>query len=330
MKATSPIPFLTRLFKQSKAPVFVTSLANNKNEGRQYPPRWIMTRTAEEVERFAAKWDVPGRALYFCVGTLKPGAPRRCKETLSELVGAHVDIDFKDITDKPAVVRRVLTELKFSPSVVNHSGHGLHAYWILRQPMPATPRNIERLEVVLQHLAGVLVGDRHVAQAAALLRLPGSHNSKAGDWLEVRTLTPLRSVTYYLFSQLEHWAFTLKAPLLNCRERAKSTAAVDPWLALAEEQSFRAPIDVERRLADMYFHGHDEDGVHATQLSVTAALLQRGFTVDHVVSKVLQATVEAAGLEGRGWDWHHEKRELRKMCASWREKHPRIYFERPE
>jgi hypothetical protein len=325
---TSPIPFLTRLFKHSKAPVFVTSLANDKSESRRFPPRWVSTRSAADAERFAVKWDTPGRALYFCVAPLKPGAARRCKETLSELVCAHVDLDFKDITDKPDVVRRVLAELQFSPSVVNHSGHGLHAYWLLRQAMPATPRNIERLEAVLQYLAGVLVGDRHVAQAAALLRLPGSHNSKANDWVEVRTLTPLRSVTYFSFAQLEHWAFSLKAPLLNRHERAPSiVSSADPWTAYGDAVSVRAPVDVERRLADMYFHGRDEDGIHATHCSVTAALLTRGWPVEHVVSKVLQATVAAAGIEGQSWGWRAEEKNLRDMCATWLRKHPRVFFQ---
>jgi putative DNA primase/helicase len=87
------------------------------------------------------------------------------------------------------------------------------------------------------------------------------------------------------------------------------------------------PIDVAGRLAEMTYHGPGESSVHNTQLSVTAAMLRRGYPVDEVVARVMEATAIAAGREGAGWDWRAEERTVRAMCRSWLEKHPQFVLE---
>jgi hypothetical protein len=164
------------------------------------------------------------------------------------------------------------------------------------------------------------------------MRLPGSHNSKNGEWIPVRMIEQ-RSDTYTI-EQIEQWLVTEK-PRLARRTNPKTKTSPkrnggesNPWLALSKTQA--GPVDVEQRLAEMQYHGTDLNGIHDTQLSVTAALLTRGWPIEDVVSRVLQATVEAAGPEGRGWNWREEERGLRKMCRKWLEKHPRIvFFEEP-
>jgi hypothetical protein len=44
-----------------------------------------------------------------------------------------------------------------------------------------------------------------------------------------------------------------------------------------------ALIDVESRLAAMRYQGAGDAGIHATQVSVTAALFNRGQVIDDVV-----------------------------------------------
>src|SRR4051794_23539790 len=108
---TGAARFLAELFgPRTAAPVFVTSLANDKSDER-IAPRSVVTRELEVVEKFAAKWDQPGRALYFCVSTLRPGAPRRVKENVAELPGLHVDVDFKDIEASPSEIEAALARL---------------------------------------------------------------------------------------------------------------------------------------------------------------------------------------------------------------------------
>jgi hypothetical protein len=94
---SAAVKFLADMFRRSSAPVFVTSLANDKSQSHRLPPQQIITRQGNLVDRFIAKWDQPERAIYFCVATLQPGATRRCKENLAELICLHVDLDYKNI-----------------------------------------------------------------------------------------------------------------------------------------------------------------------------------------------------------------------------------------
>jgi hypothetical protein len=201
------------------------------------------------------------------------------------------------------------------------SGHGLHLYWQLRQALPAAPANIFRIETALRKVADVFAGDPAVCECSRLMRLPGSHNTKAGGWLTVRVVR-WRGETYRL-EALEEWLATAK-PLLQRRPSEKRAA--DPFSELGQAQIIVAPIDVDERLATMEYGGPDETSVHNTQLSVTAALLNRGWPVEDVVERVLIATAKAVGREGRGWDWEQEERDLRLMCRSWLAKHPQVVF----
>src|SRR4029077_20162681 len=81
----------------------------------------------------------------------------------------------------------------------------------------------------------------------------------------------------------------------------------------------KEPVDVEARLAAMRYHGAGDSGIHMTQLSTTASLLQAGESKAEAVARVLEATKAVAPP---GWDWTLEKRELGRMCDKWLEKHP--------
>ena len=94
-------------------------------------------------------------------------------------------------------------------------------------------------------------------------------------------------------------------------ERDSETEA---FAALGEEN--KPPIDVDQRLADMRYKGEGETGVHKTQLSVTAALLNRGVPIDDVIEIVLMATRKAAGKDVDGWDWYAEEQNILDMCES--------------
>jgi hypothetical protein len=129
----------------------------------------------------------------------------------------------------------------------------------------------------------------------------------------------------YTLAQLEAW---LKdARVLLTRRHEEKTRNTSPSDFFSDFfAAFKAPIDVDQRLAEMQHHGPGETSIHQTQLSVTAALLKRGLPIDDVVSRVLQATVTAAGREGSHWDWFGEERDLREMCRTWLKKHPQVYF----
>jgi hypothetical protein len=328
------VKFLVSLFgERSTAPVFVTSLANDRSATRRIPPRQVVTRDPECVEAFAVKWDRPERALYFCVATLRPGISRRAKENLCELVCLHCDLDFKGIEATRKEVEAALKRLPLRPHLVVFSGHGIHAYWLFDKALPANETNIARVERLLKQLANVLAGDPAVCECSRLMRLPGSHNSKNGEWVAVETIS--KRPGSYSISRLEVWLRSAE-PVLRGRPKEKGRSGVrfdddsssdnDPWSVFGKEETIKAPVDVEERLAEMHYGNTDETGIHNTQLSVTAALLTRGWSVDDVVFKVMGATVVAAGPAGRGWDWIAEEEDLRALCATWLRKHPLVFF----
>jgi hypothetical protein len=319
--------FVDTLFARTQAPRFVCSFANERAQAQHFPPRQLVTRDVKRICEFAREWDLPGRALYVCVATLLPGHTRRAKANLSQLVCLHADLDFKGIAASRADIEDVLKLLPCQPNLVVFSGHGLHAYWLLTDPLPAVPENIARLEWLLRKLAHVVAGDPAVCEAARVMRLPGTHNSKNGAWHEVKIVSCHKG--HYALERLEDWL--KRAPVMLPRVERKTSgsgsdsrngSASDPFMQLGEEQCVRAPIDVEQRLEEMTYHAPDGTSIHNTQLSVSAALLKRGHSIDDVVERVIAATREAAGREGFGWDWAAERKAVRAMCVKWIEKHP--------
>jgi RecA-family ATPase len=320
--------FLASMFGASTAnPVFICSLPNSDAKDREAGERKVTTRQPDHIEAFLKKWDRKDRALYFCTATLHLGATTRSKQTLAELNGLHCDIDFKSVANAgPAEIERRLRETMHLPSYVVLSGNGLHAYWLFHEGLLATPENVERIEALLRLLADHLAGDPQCAEASRLMRLPGSHNTKDGGWAEVQVLVnePTRR---YDPDELAEWLETV-SPILH-RKPADSGNGHDadpnnPWLAVAARFGTKPPIDVEARLAAMRYQGAGDAGIHATQVSVTAALLNRSEAVEDVIEVMLSATRAAAGQFGERWNWRREESAIRQMCASWLAKHPYI------
>ena len=57
----------------------------------------------------------------------------------------------------------------------------------------------------------------------------------------------------------------------------------------------------------MTYGGAGEAGIHATQLSVSASLLNAGQDIEEVVALLLEATARAAGDLGSRWNWRKEE-----------------------
>ena len=318
--------FLADIFGASTvAPVFICSLPNADAPAGEPRECHVATRHPDHIERFLQRWDRKDRALYFCTATIKSGATTRSKATLAELNGLHVDIDFKAITIGAEEADRKLQQVMLLPSKVVASGGGLHAYWLFKEALPATPDNIERVEALLRLLADHLGGDLACAEASRLMRLPGSHNTKNGAWTAVRVVAE-RPARYEL-DDLAEW-LEAASPVIHrtpTDEKDGNGADTDnPWLAVAARFGNKPPIDVEARLAAMTFQGAGDASIHSTQVSVSAALLNRGHPVDEVVDILLTATRAAAGQFGARWNWRREEHAIRQMCDSWIAKHPEV------
>jgi len=104
-------------------------------------------------------------------------------ENCSYLPALYVDLDFKDIAELDA--RRRLANCPILPSIIVASGGGLHPYWLLKEPEDLAT-GLEQVEATLRALAAYLGADVKCAEAARVLRLPDSLNTK---------YTPARRVT---------------------------------------------------------------------------------------------------------------------------------------
>lgn len=286
------------LLLDTMAEVHAWALPNIKGEGRE---RWIGTRDLHRLETFAARRDETGYGVFFCVATIAPGMPRK-KEHMRELPWLFADVDFKDHDTPPDDIEAVLRALPCPPSRMHHTGNGIHCFWLLDAPYFSD--QMETAEELLRRLAAVLGGDPSVAHCVALMRVPGTHNTKRGERHRVRVIR--EGVESYTGGQISAWLASVRDPVLVRRGRE-----TNPFLRVAEEQAFRAPVDVEHRLASMQPGGTGDEGVHATQLSCTASLAAAGVDEDEAAALVLDATMQLAGTGD--WNWRQEEKTIREM-----------------
>ena len=328
--ADEAVRFIAGLFGNgaTEQGVFLCSLPNGDDRDGQPGEKAVVTRDPSVVERFGSKWDRPGRALYFCVSTIRAdatpghGGSVRSKENVAEIAALHADVDFKDVAIGEEEILRRIGLLPIVPRIIVQSGRGLHLYWTLKEAIDVSDLGERlRVETALRQLSDLVGGDPAVAEVARLMRLPGSHNTKDRGWRPVKTLRIGGDPV--LMEEMEDM-LGMMSPIIARKERpAPREAASNPFLAAAALLGFSPPVDVPGRLGAMRYQGDGEDSIHSTQLAVTASLLNRGDSLEDVVRTVLAATKAAAGEYGERWNWHREERTIRRMCETWLAKNPR-------
>jgi hypothetical protein len=304
----TPSDFLADFFQHSTGSIYLCSLPNERGKSR---PAEICGRgaAARLDELVIHGWDRPDRGSFFCVNTLEPKQAVRSKETVLEIVALHADLDFEKIDMEPGAILRQLKGLEFQPSKVVSSGHGFHAYWLLTEALPASSEIVAQTEIALHGLANMLGGDPAVCEVARLMRVPGSFNTKNGERLPV-TVT-VDSDRRYELGDLVQWVAET-SPL--------ESPASNPFLHVALPGGGGPAVDIEGRLAAMAYQGAGDASIHQTQVSVSAAMLNRGTPADEVVQAVLDATRKAAGTAGERWNWAREEKDIRRMCETWARK----------
>lgn len=150
----------------------------------------------DAVARFVMHHVAQRHDLYFgCASRVEKGGELKgdtghCKTTYC----LWTDHDFK--TTGEDLVRAMLAVVPDPPSIVIHSGGGLHSYWLLAKPIPADPA----LARWLRDLAFTLRADRGAALVTQILRVPGTTNWKkpelypAGRPVVIETFEPDRKL----------------------------------------------------------------------------------------------------------------------------------------
>jgi hypothetical protein len=312
------VEFLAALFNgtsdDSNSQVYLSSLPNERDDPLEpLGEKHVCPPSGEAVNKFIQRYDRPRRGLFVCVGTVADN--RRNKDNVRETVCLHCDVDFKNLDCDEPTIRAALDRLPTPPSIVVRSGNGLHLYWLLREPID-TQRLLERIEAALRKLADVVGGDGAVCHVAALMRLPGTHNTKKGDFREVK-IERLDSDVRYELEDLEDW-LDEQRPVLTRKpvEPAQIAGPIDdnPYLKHAKEWGYKPRLDVERRLAELV-----EGNIHITLRDVAASLIHAGQPMEEVVGILMEAARKVGGPD---WNWRAEEKKIRDLCSSAERKFP--------
>lgn len=259
-----------------------------------------------KIAEFIRREDRPGRGVYYCIGLLSRGARQRNAESVAALASIVVDLDLKKIVEARDEVSGRLRDLLLPPSEIRNSGNGIHAIWRLKEPL-VDEAGLTQAEKTMKRLVALLAGDPLPTHRAALLRVPGSHNSKDGNWSECRVLED--SGKDYDISEFEDM-FDLYGdrPLLTCKSKEVNS--------VPSSNGSNGPVDVGARLAAMRWQGAGDSSIHLTQLHVTASLTRDSHPVEQTVERVLAATREAAKGDPNHskWDWEAERFAIERMC----------------
>src|SRR5262249_47380505 len=133
-----------------------------------------------------------------------------------------IDLDLKNITEARGAVLDALRSLALPPTEIRDSGNGLHAVWRLKEAV-IDAAGLDQAEAIMKRLAALLAGDQAPTHRAALLRRPGSDNTKGGFHRPCHVLESTSAV--YDVDEFED-LFNLYAdrPLLHYKHPAEAPA----------------------------------------------------------------------------------------------------------
>jgi RecA-family ATPase len=276
-------------------PIYLANLPSEKGQGR-VGHEWA--RNDAELKKFIANYDKPGRALYFTVARLKAGTTRS-KDNVEAVNWLWAEIDFKNHPDLAAdEIRRRVEATPLPPTLIVASGHGLHLYWKMNEAVDASPGKAQLdVEEALKLACNYVGGDPSAAEAARLLRLPGSHNRKSGGEILV-SIVAENEHSYELSDLIDFW---LEAQPIMPAPAKTGDSHVSENTEHVNSPGSDGPIDVETELAAMRL-----GNINKTHCRVIGALLSQGTPYDEIAETVVDATMRFAEQNGIS-NWTRER-----------------------
>ena len=173
MMGSAMSPLLDLLFAPCTG--LIELRAKPVHEGNGVPTCFLAHDDANRLTQFVGE-HLHGHHLFFGVATRRNASSGTLANCLA-LPALFCDLDFKLTIETEA--RRRLYEFPLAPSAVVLSGHGLHVYWMLREPLLLQdPAECARAKSLLRRIAHYLGADLVSAEPAHCLRLPGTLNPK--------------------------------------------------------------------------------------------------------------------------------------------------------
>ena len=157
----------------------VICVASQKGHWREYPFE-DSEQALALVDTYKATHDV-----YASMGTLPAGSASRSAENVESLRGFFIDLDCHGKAGEYESPGEALKALKTfrqdtglpRPDYIVSSGHGLHAHWVLREPVGRETWLVTAKKLkALTELAGLKADRRVTADPARVLRVPDTFN----------------------------------------------------------------------------------------------------------------------------------------------------------
>jgi hypothetical protein len=166
--------FLERLFRPGDGLIELRSLPSKS--------RCFVEPGAQSlIERFVDEHI--NEDIYFGVAARRDSSSGRL-ENCTRVRAVFVDLDFKSF-NSPDEAQRKLDFFPLKPSLIVNSGGGIHAYWLLGDPIVLST-GAAAFRNLLRRTARALSADLASAEPARVLRLPGTFNHKYSPPREVK------------------------------------------------------------------------------------------------------------------------------------------------
>jgi hypothetical protein len=226
MMSPDSAAFLRDYFRGTEGRIYLAAIRNPKSKMPAGEIDKLLTREPGEIARFVAEYDRPecDCAIYYCTATLHDGRAKRDAAACQQFPSLFADCDDTNHELDRGRVVALLEGLECPPTMIVDSGHGLQPQWLLDEPS----ENAERIVAARQKLQELVASDK-VHDAPRFMRLPGSHNSKKGDWLPVKIVAhhPERR---YALEVLEEWIDRAEVVIPRKPKPAKPNGADKPFV----------------------------------------------------------------------------------------------------
>jgi hypothetical protein len=140
-------------------------------------------KSYKEASAFSLKQN--GANVYFGVAPRKANASSGKKKDCYQLTSIFSDVDYGEEGHKGTVKIKTMNDainliqtFEHRPSVLVNSGHGLHSYWKLDEPVILDNDNIKSLENKMLYFIHNFGGDKGTHDISRILRVPYTYNCK--------------------------------------------------------------------------------------------------------------------------------------------------------
>jgi len=260
--------FLMALFPEWPADTWaeLRAFEPGKKDGLPKQREWVRTVTAllGAAARLSANYEV-----YFGVN-LRRGK-NGTKADVAAVNCAHCDLDL--LLDE---ARKALDTFELPPTAVVASGHGAHAYWLLREPYTINgPKDTARMDAINRGLSRAFQdGDKGAWDISRVLRVPGTANHKNGATLPVE-LVEFHPDRRYNPSEFERLGYSL--PPGAAADVAFTDAYVDAEAALQKAHPLSS--EVRRLITEGHPAGADRS---VGDYRVCCDLVRAGLSDDEI------------------------------------------------